>query len=306
MEPHLRDLQYFVGVAEELNFTRAAERLHVSQPALSKQIRALEATLRARLFERDPRGVQLTSAGEALLESARRILAEWEQASSAVTEAAALQSHVLRVGTLTSIGRDLYPGIVDHFAERQPDWRIELRSFGWGDPSAGLRDRSSDAGFLWLPVDEDELEQEVLVSERRFVALSSQHRLSRHKAVEFKDLVDEAFVALPPSAGILRDFWLGGDHQEGGDVTVGAEVTTADETFEIVSSGTAVHLLAEGNATLYARPGITCIPVTDLGPAQLAVAWRRSDRRVAVRAFVQSCIAAVGDLEQGSAVGTQE
>jgi DNA-binding transcriptional LysR family regulator len=295
MDTHLRDLRYFVAVAEELNFTRAAESLFVSQPALSKQIRGLEATLRVQLFDRDRRQVRLTSAGAALLIVARDLLRDWDDGVATVVDAAAEDTKVLRVGTLTSIGRALYPGVVDHFAKRQPNWRIELRSYGWGDPTAGLGDHSTDAAFVWLPVDAAQLESVVITSERRFVALSSKHPLAQRHSVDFAELLDEPFVALPRSAGRLRDFWLGADEPDHKPVRVVAEVTSADETFEIVSSGGAVVLLAEGNAIIYARPGIRCLAVSGLAPAQLAVAWHRADRRPAVQAFASACIDAAAD-----------
>lgn len=295
MDAHLRDLRYFVAVAEELNFTRAAARLHISQPALSKQIHGLEAALRAQLFVRDRRQVGLTPAGTALLAVAQRLLPEWDEGMAAVADAAAEQARTLRVGTLTSIGRALYPGVVDHFAKREPGWRIELRSYSWADPTAGLRDQATDAAFVWLPVDADDLAVRPLVTERRFVALSARHPLADRPEVRFADIAGEPFVALPPAAGPLRDFWLATGQRAGRRPTVAAEVTSADETFEIVSSGAAVTLLAEGNAIIYARPGIVCIPVTDLGPAQLAVAWRRNDRRRAVHSFIQACIDCLAD-----------
>ncbi|MGH3212804.1 MAG: LysR family transcriptional regulator, partial [Trebonia sp.] len=126
MDAHLRDLRYFVAVAEELNFTRAAERLHLSQPALSKQIRGLETTLRAQLFRRDRRQVELTAAGAALHAVARSLLQDWDDGFAVVADAAAQDTRVLRVGTLTSIGRALYPAITDQFAKRQPGWQVEL------------------------------------------------------------------------------------------------------------------------------------------------------------------------------------
>src|SRR5262250_2789170 len=107
MDVHLRDPRYFVAVADELSFTRAAERLHLSQPALSKQIAGLEATLRARLLRRDRRQVSLTAAGAALRETAQRLLADWDAAAAAVAGAAAAETKVLRVGTLTALGRAL-------------------------------------------------------------------------------------------------------------------------------------------------------------------------------------------------------
>jgi DNA-binding transcriptional LysR family regulator len=250
----------------------------------------LEQMLGAQLFDRDRRRVKLTAAGEALLVSARGVLGEWDAAVSAVAEAAAADARLLRAGTLTSIGRSLYPGVMDRFAARQPGWRVELRSFGWGDPTAGLGDRVTDVAFLWLPVDADGLAHEVLVSERRFVAMSARHRLSRRRAVSLTEIADEPLLALPRSAGALRDFWLANDARDGPPARVVGEVTSADETFEIVASGSALVLLAGGNALVYARPGIVCLPVNGLRPARLAIAWRHDDRRLAVAAFVQACL----------------
>ena len=294
MDAHLRDLRYFVAVADELNFTRAAERLHLSQPALSKQIRGLEMTLRAQLFRRDRRQVELTAAGAALYAVARDLLRDWDDGVAVVTDAAAQEARVLRVGTLTSIGRALYPAIIDHFAKRQPGWQVELRSFGWGDATGGLREQATDVAFVWLPVDDPLIECSVLVTERQFVALSTRHPLAGRSSVGFGEIVGEPVAALPVSAGSARDFWLAVDSRGGLAPPVAAEVSSADEVFEIVSSGAAITLLAEGNAAIYARPGIVCVPVTDLAPARLAIAWRRGDRRSAVRDFVRACRDAAG------------
>jgi len=290
MDAHLRDLRYFVSVAEELSFTRAAEQLRVSQPALSKQIRGLERALGAQLFDRDHRQVQLTAAGQTLLTTARRVLSDWDDTTTAVAELAAREQRTLRVGTLTAIGHQLYAQVVDRFTRCEPSWRIQLRSFGWGDPTAGLGEGSTDAAFLWLPVDARDIHTEILLREPRFVALSSRHRLAHREAVKFHELAGEGFVALPRSAGPLREFWLGATDGEAATVTVVAEATSADEKFEIISSGTAISLVAAGNAVVYSRPGIVCVPVTDLAPANLAIAWRRGESRRAVQAFVQAAI----------------
>jgi DNA-binding transcriptional LysR family regulator len=290
MDVHLRDLRYFVAVAEELNFTRAARRLHLSQPALSKQIQTLEAALHAQLLQRTRREVKLTEAGDALLASARSLLESWDATTATVTGAAARDARVLRVGTLTSIGRALYPSVVDHFAERQPGWRVELRSFGWGDPTAGLHERVSDAAFLWLPIDADDIVYEILVTERRVIALSTKHPLAGRSSVTFAEIADEPLLALPESTGPLRHFWLANDLRGGQPARIAAEVTAADETFELVAAGEAAHLMAEGNAAIYTRPGITSVPVDGLEPAHFAVAWHRDDERAQVKAFVQACL----------------
>ena len=290
MDVHLRDLRYFVAVAEELNFTRAARRLHLSQPALSKQIQALETALHAQLLQRNRREVKLTGAGEALFASARVLLESWDGTTATVTEAAGRDARVLRVGTLTSIGRALYPGVIDQFTVRQPGWRVELRSFAWGDPTAGLRDSVTDAAFLWLPIDADDITHEILVTERRGLAVSTKHPLADRTSVSFAEIIDEPLLALPESSGPLRDFWIANDQRAGQSAKIAAEVTASDETYQIVASGEAAHLMAEGNALIYARPGITWIPVDDLDPAHLAIAWRRDDVRAPVKAFVQACL----------------
>jgi DNA-binding transcriptional LysR family regulator len=289
MDVHLRDLRYFVAVADELSFTRAAERLHLSQPALSKQVAGLENALRARLLRRDRRRVELTAAGAALHSAARKLLAEWDQAVAVVADAAAAEARVLRAGTLTSLGRALFPAVLEQFGKLQPGWQVELRSFGWGDPTAGLVGQETDAAFVWLPAGSDEIDTEVLVTERRLVAVASAHPLAGRDEVRFAEIAAEPFAALPASAGLARDFWLGTGERDGRLPRIAAEVTSADEVFELVSAGAAVVLLAEGNAAVYARPGITCIPVTGLEPARLAIAWRRGDRRACVADFVRAC-----------------
>jgi DNA-binding transcriptional LysR family regulator len=135
---------------------------------------------------------------------------------------------------------------------------------------------------------------EVLAVERRFVALSAGHPLAGRSSVSFEEIAGEPVAALPASAGPARDFWLAADSRGDAPARVAAEVSTADEVFEVVASGAAIVLLAEGNAVIYSRPGIVCVPVSDLAPARLAIAWRRGDRRLAVRDFVRACRDAAG------------
>jgi DNA-binding transcriptional LysR family regulator len=163
-----------------------------------------------------------------------------------------------------------------------------------GDATGGLRDQAVDAAFVWLPVDDAAVETEVLAVERRFVALSAGHPLAERSSVSFGEIADEPVAALPASAGPARDFWLAADSRGGLTPRVAAEVDSADEVFEVVSSGAAIVLLAEGNALIYSRPGIVCVPVSGLEPARLAIAWRRGERRLAVRDFVRASRNAAG------------
>src|SRR3982074_3078041 len=152
MDVHGRDLRYFVTVADELHFTRAAERLFVSQPALSKQVRMLERQLGARLFERDRQGVGLTQVGAVLLPHARRVLAEWDAAWEAAERAKSQQRATLVVGMSTSPGRSgRLPAIRSRFTAAHPEARVNLHQVSWDDATAGLADGTADVAFVWLP-----------------------------------------------------------------------------------------------------------------------------------------------------------
>jgi DNA-binding transcriptional LysR family regulator len=294
VDAHLRDLRYFVAVADELSFTGAAELLHISQPSLSKQIRLLERNLGFRLFRRDRRSVALTEAGETMLPRARELLATWGRAMEDAERQARAAAAVLRVGFQTSVAGWLYPLAVTLFTRAHVDWQVELRLHRWSDPTAGLLDESSDVAFLWLPVPgQEQLAHRTLRTEPRHVALYKDHRLVQREELRIADLLDEPFIALPPSAGVLRDYWLALDERGGHPVRIGAQAESPDETFEAVRARQGIVLLSEGNAELYARPGVVTRRVADLSPAELAVAWRVADRRPIIREFGEAALQAV-------------
>ncbi|GII94279.1 LysR family transcriptional regulator [Sinosporangium siamense] len=283
MDVNLRELRYFVAVAEELNVTRAAQRLFVSQPALSKQLRTLERRLGFALFDRVHAGMALTEQGETLLPFARETLTRWDSGVEAA-RASAL-SGTLVVGLQTAVGRGIQQAALRGFRAAMPGWKVSLH-LNWTDPSGGLTDGGSDVAFLWLPTLPG-LATRVLAVERRFVAMAEWHPLASEAEIPFTALRDEPFVALPRTAGALRDFWLGMDARDDPPVVV-ATASTPDETFEAISGGCGVALLAEGNTALYSRPGLAYRPVTGLPPAELAIAWREGDSRPQVRAFLDA------------------
>ncbi|MFC9843784.1 LysR family transcriptional regulator [Streptomyces sp. NPDC060223] len=290
MDVHVRDLRYFVAVAEELNFTRAAsDRLFVSQPTLSKQIRQLELSLRTPLFERDRRTVTLTAAGRALLPHARQMIEQWQGAQRAVVDAVATQDTTLTVGFQTSIGRGLIPAVTATMEKLLPGWRLQFRQVTWADPTVGLAGSDVDVAIAWLPIPAGgDFSHKVITTEDRWVALPSDHPLADRPIVSFEDLADEPFVALPTTAGALREFWLGNDHRRT-PARIAATAATADESFEAVASGLGIVLLSAGNAEIYRRENVSCRPVTGLSPSELAVIWRTGDPREAVRVFIDAC-----------------
>lgn len=288
---HVRDLRYFVTVAEELHFTRAAERLYVSQPALSKQIRALERQLGVELLRRDRHSVALTAAGTALLPHARQVLEAWARGAAAMEQARAAQRSTLVVGMSTSPGRGgLLPAIRSRFTSAHPEAAVRLRQVSWEDPSAGLADGDADVAYVWLPLPDQERYAWIVVAEEpRHVALPESHPLAARSEVDFTDLADEPFLALPESAGPLRDYWLALDERAGRPPRIGAEIASTEETYEALVAGLGVCLVAAGNVPLLTLGGVVTRPVHGVAPSRYALAWRKGDHRPLVRAYAQAC-----------------
>ena len=293
MDVHVRDLRYFLAVAEELHFTRAAQRLFVTQPALSRQIQALEQHIGSPLFVRGPNGVSLTVAGRALQEHARQIVVAWDDTRQAVARAVAASSRTLSVGLAMSIGRGLLPVATRTLQDRHPDTRIELHQASFSDATVGLADRTADVAFCWLPLPADAgLRHRVLATEPRHVALPVDHPLTALDKVGMEDLLDEPFLAIPESAGPLRSFWLGEDGRGGRPARIAAVVKGPEEVIEALGRGLGVAFISGGNAEIYRRPEFVVRPVRGLAPAELAVAWREDDKRSLVHDFVVACVAA--------------
>ena len=172
-----RALRYFVAVAEELHFTRAAERLYIAQPALSEQIRRLEEEVGTELLRRTTRKVELTPAGKEFLAHARRILAEADDALADALRAARGETGRIRVATGTTAGLEQVPKILRAFGEARPLVHLDLRQTGWEDHSGGLRDGSVDAAFVWLPFGSEGLSFAVLHEEPRVASLATLYLL---------------------------------------------------------------------------------------------------------------------------------
>ncbi|MFD5270100.1 LysR family transcriptional regulator [Streptomyces sp. NPDC058335] len=295
---HVRDLRYFTAVAEELHFTRAAERLYVSQPALSKQIRSLERQLAVELFRRDRQKVALTAAGRALLPHARRVLASWAEAAAAVEEVRSAEHGTLTVGMSTSPGRGgILPAIRSRFTAAHPRTVVRLRQVNWADPTAGLADGDADVAFVWLPVpDQDRYAWTLIAEEPVHVALPETHPLAATRtAIDFAELLDEPFLALPESSGPLRDHWLALDSRGGRQPRIGGEIAGTEETYEALVAGLGLCLLAEGNVPLITLGGVTTRPVHGIPPSRYVLAWRREEGdRALVRGYVEACRRAAG------------
>jgi DNA-binding transcriptional LysR family regulator len=279
MDVDTRLLRYFRAVAEEGNLTRAAERLYVSQPALTKQIRQLETRLGAALFERSKRGMSLTRSGEALAAAVPAVLDAWDAARRAVRAAEAETSKALRISFLASAANEKTQPIIAAFRERRPDWRVELRQASWGDPTAGLVSGEVDAGFMRQPFPrQDEFEAAVLLTEPRCVAMAAGHPLARRGSLRFEDLLDEPFVAAPGAAGAFRDHWIAADARGGREVKVGAVTEHPDDWLTAIANGDGIALAPASAARYYARPDIAYREVDGVEPSTVALVWPKETK----------------------------
>ncbi|MFE9747440.1 LysR family transcriptional regulator [Saccharothrix saharensis] len=282
-----RVLRYFVAVAERLSFTAAARDLYVSQPALSRQVRQLEADLGVELFVRTGREVRLTAAGGELLPLARRSVDGWRDAVRVVRSAAAAEAKVLRVGFVASGGGGVARRARAAFAARRPDVTVEPKRCGWGGEPDALRQGLVDVAFVWLPADTDGLRAEVVATEARYVAVARDHPLTARESVVIADLGDEPLMWTRRAPKAWVDWWAVNPRPDGREPVWGPENDNADEMLEHVASGAAVCFGPESMAEYYAHPDLAWRPVTDIEPLRIAVAWVPETASPVVREFVE-------------------
>lgn len=299
--PELRALRYFVAVAEELHFGRAASRLHISQPSLSVQIRKLEHSLGARLFERTSRRVELTAVGTVLLEEAHRLLAGAERLVAATREASRGVHGTLVVGFQGNAAAELTPKILTAYQTRHPRVQVEMRSHDFADPYVGLSTGSVDVAFVRPPLlMQDWLSMETLFVEPRLLVTSSDSPLAVRGQVSVEEVADEAFVGRR-APDYWRDFWLAVDSRGPHAVKMGADVGSVDECFEAILSGRGVAFTQASTKRFYDRPGLTFMPVQGLPPSPLAIAWRNDMEAPPVDDFIETArMLAALDLVPGT------
>jgi DNA-binding transcriptional LysR family regulator len=284
----LRVMRYFVAVAEELHFGRAAARLHIAQPSLSVQIRKLEHSLGTALLLRTSRHVELTAAGAVLLDEARRLLAGAERAAERTREAGRGTRGGLIVGFQANAAAELTPKILASFQARYPHVQVEMRAHDFRDPYVGLGNGEVDVAFVRPPLlMQDWLALETLFTESRMLVVSRDSSVAAHAEVTVEQLVDEPFVARRAPEH-WRDFWLATDSRDGHPVRLGAEVGGVDECFEAILAGRGMAFTQASTRRFYDRPGLAFIPVPGLRGSALSIAWRRDMNSALVRDFVRT------------------
>lgn len=300
MDVELRHLRALIAVAEELNFTRAAERLHLTQQALSGQIRQLEQRVGTLLVERDTHRVALTPGGVALYERCRALLAGAEDAVAAARAAGADTPRLVLGYPAPLTHRIVAAPAIRLFAERRPDVEVTIHFGGLLDPWGGLRDRASDVAIVYGAFDTEGLELRHLFSEPRGVALAADHPLALKEAVTLAELVAEPVVDVPSADPVSRDFWLATRHRDGRPPRIGATVQTIDGLIEAIGAGLGVATtVAAVVDALGSGAGVVFRPVADLEPLDFWVARRAGDDRAPVLDFMDAAVDAQRDGRRG-------
>jgi len=275
--PSVRQLECFAAVAETLNFRMAAERCFMTQPALSAQIQQLERTLGTRLFERNRRSVLPTSAGTALVSSARRILADLHDLGERSRSFRAPLTGTLRIGVIPTVAPYVLPQAMAEVARRHPDLRLLLREAQTEHLTAQLADGSLDLLLLALEADLGDARTLPLTRDRFVLAVPSEHRLKQRKRVRMSELAGEQ-VLLLDDGHCLRNqampICTAAGASEVGDFRASSLTTLV----QMVAAGIGVTLLPEMAVAAEALPArnLGIIPIAN-GPARtIGLAWRKT------------------------------
>ncbi|GII57599.1 LysR family transcriptional regulator [Planotetraspora thailandica] len=275
----LRKIRYFMAVADELNFGRAAERLHIAQPVLSRQIQALEKELNAELFTRDKRRTALTAAGKQLVVDAELLLAGAEALRRRVAQAARA-ADTFTVGFMPGL---TVTGPVRALGRAHPGLTVDVLRTGWADQVAVLHDGRADIGYVRLPVDPAGLEMRPLFSERRGVLLPADHRLAGEESLHIADLADEHLLQHPDA--VPEWSRVAAEMREPRQVASSTAERTVEEKLEHVATGRGISILPESTAMYYQRPDVVYVPILDIPPNEVALAWLSARRDPLIAEF---------------------
>lgn len=292
MSIELRQLRYFVAVAEESHFGRAAARLHMTQPPLSQAIQALEADIGTPLFERTKRSVALTRAGAALLPEAQRLLQQASALPDLARRAASGESGLLTLSFVSTADYSVLPPLLREFRETHPQVHIDLREATTDVQLEDLQQGRIDAGLLIPPLTDKaraELEYMTVLSEPLVLAAPQGTRAQRGKtSATLKEVADMPLIIFPRRiAPALHDAILGCFRDAGLTPRIGQEAIQMQTIVGLVSAGMGVALVPQSVSNLK-RPGVEYKPLAGKGtPVETGLAWRRDNMSPVLKNFLE-------------------
>jgi DNA-binding transcriptional LysR family regulator len=286
----LRHLKYFLAVGEDQHYGRASRRLGVAQPALSRQIQDLEKEIGFKLFDRLPRGVKLSAAGELFMEDARRILREVGEATARAARVARGQSGTLRVGFAENASwHGVAPDSFRRFREQQPDVDLQLQPASSLEQLDAIRSGGLDAGFVnFMPKADPDLDQLIVGRQHVELAAPKIHPVTRLKNLRLRDLTDAPFIWFPRRANpafydrLIRECYRGGLRSP----RIVQEGLNEATILSLVSAGLGVGWVL-GSARWRSPQTVAILPVVDLNiPVLFALAWRRDNTSPLLARFI--------------------
>ena len=283
----VRQLRYFVAVAERLSFSHAALDLAISQPSISEAVRKLEMELGVQLLRRTSRRVALTEAGNALLPEARVAIDSFDAALDVARGYGSGPSGPLRVGYEVAGAWRLNTRARARFSRLLPQVRVEPRRFEWGEEVTALREHECDVAFAWLPADISGLHAEVVAEEERFAGLSSDHPLAERSSLSILELNDEPITWTRRAPRGWGDWWTVSPRPDGSEPRWGPEYQDIQSMLEQVFSGRAYCIVPRSTTEFYARSDIAWVPLHDVEHLKIALAWREDDVSPVVTAFAE-------------------
>jgi LysR family transcriptional regulator, benzoate and cis,cis-muconate-responsive activator of ben and cat genes len=285
----LRHLRYFIAVAEEENVTRAAERLHVSQPPLSRQIHDLEAELGVPLFDRTGKSLQLNAAGKVFLVEARAVLDRAAQALQTVQALTDDHQQVIDVGYAPSLSVQILPQILRVFEQAQPHVRVRLHDLSSGEMQQGLRDGSLQAAFLALPdgTARGDLSCLKLQSHPVCVAMPAHHPLAKKRKITLAELSSHRLVGYSRHDYAEYHQWLETLMRSLPRKPVLAEeYDSMTSLITAIESGRGIALVSK-SLSCFSGPRLQYRPLTPAPvPFHVALAWREKGLKKSTRALI--------------------
>ncbi|KQV91201.1 LysR family transcriptional regulator [Massilia sp. Root351] len=292
MSIDLKQLKYFLAVAEEKSFSRAAERLHISQPPLSQQIMKLESELGVRLFARTTRTFELTVAGKALMSEASDLLAKMRMTIDTIRQIDRGEVGRLRVGIVGSAMWGPIPSLLEEFQSKYPRVTWTIHEFGPTVQYEALRAKQIDVGFWREPrlndddLKNDNLRQELCFRENVCVALNEHHPLAKQDAIELTDIASEPMLTLALDKSAFPRYLIQCCVKAGFQPTIFQEASEPQTLLAMVGAGLGVALLPETTSRI-GWPGVVFVPIRTNPPsANLYITYTTLDDAPVVRAFL--------------------